>query len=559
MIIAELNTESKRAIWERQNGMCAFTGRKFEEFNETMEVEYGVVKPGLNPSEKDNVVMIYKSADLNVIKAANDTYKRYHFPYANFAVYATEEKLSDINEEVNSLVELAKTDKEYKEIRNKIKEASNIINALNLGQDNTRDLSEKLNSALEIVISRQKEEIEKFKAELQQNFDVIKPKVDEAIEKAKSVEIFKEGREALLSVLSEVRNLKLSKESKDDFINAINASLEEINRRQMEERENYEMECIENYHSLKSKVDEAIAFAAASPNFAKGREALIGVQGDIKGKKLKREQREELYQSIRDCFDGLNSRQQEERSSFDSEAENNYLKLKKIVDDAIAVAENVTENFKEARETLIAAQGAIKGMRLRKEQRDELYAAIRKVFEGLNSQQSEERGQFDQECNENYSKLKTKVEETFVDIQNTGDFRLLREALIAVQSEVKASKLKREQRSELFARIREAFEIFDKRKNEYFDKRKQEKSEKLKSIQENLEQKIARLTESIDKDKESLASQQAKLSETTDQARIDQINGILRAIEDRIKEKEEKVEETKNRIVDITKEIDEQK
>lgn len=559
MIFAELTTEAKREIWERQNGMCAFTGRKFEEFNENMEVDFHLVKPALAGSDKDNIVMVYKSADIAVIKADSDAFKKYQLPYANFSVYSIDEKLNDINEEVAALVELAKTDKEYKEIRAKIKDASNIINSLGLGSDNTHLLSENLNSALEIVISRQKEEMEKSRAELQSNFEMVKPKVDAALEKSKTVEIFKEGREALLTVLSEVRNMKLMKEHKDEFVNAINVSLEEINRRQMEERENYEMECIENYHSLKGKVDEAINFAANSANFAKGREALIGVQGDIKGKKLKREQREELYQSIRDCFDALNSRQQEERSSFDSESEANYLKLKNIVTDAIAVAENVTENFKEARETLISAQGAIKGMRLRKEQRDELYASIRKVFEGLNSQQSEERGQFEQECTENYSKLKTKVEETFVDIQNTGDFRLLRESLIAVQSEVKASKLKREQRSELFARIREAFEIFDKRKNDYFDKRKQEKNDKLKSIQENLEQKIARLTESIDKDKESLASQQAKLSETTDQARIEQINGILRAIEDRIKEKDEKVAETNARIADIVKEIDELK
>lgn len=561
MNITELTPETKRELWERQNGMCAFSGKKFEEFNETNEVDFYLVKPNLTV-DMNNIVMIWKSADLTVLNLDNidgkPVFKKYLLPYANFVIYDESEKLEDIKYDIEFISDSAPNTFDWKEIRNKIKDASSALSILNLSDENQKELSEKLIKALDIINTRQNEEREKLQQEFNENYAALKIHVDKAVSEAAGCEDFKLGREALIFAQNEFKSAKISRDHREELVTLLNQAFDELNKRQLEERENYEMECIDNYHNLKGKVDEAVAFASNSSNFSKAREVLISAQSEIKGKKLKREQREELYQIIRDCFDSLNSKQSEERASFDQECETNYLDLKKITDDAVNFAKTATDNFKEARETLITAQGAIKGLKLKREQRDELYAAIRTVFEDLNSRQSDDREHYEKECTDNYSRLKSKVEETFVDIENTSDFRLIRDNLIAVQSEVKVLKLKKEHRNELFARIREAFAIFDTKKKDYFSKRKEEKAEKLVAIQANLELKIARLNESLDKDKESLDHQIKKLDDLSNSENAEQLKAQIQErivlIQERIAEKESKLKETNDRITDIEKE-----
>ena len=111
-----------------------------------------------------------------------------------------------------------------------------------------------------------------------ENYNAIKPKVDAAIEVAKTETEFRKGREALFAVQNEFKTHVMLREHKEELLTAINSAFEDLNRRQSDERENYEMECIENYHSLKSSVDQAISFANSQTMYAEGRKALIAVQ-----------------------------------------------------------------------------------------------------------------------------------------------------------------------------------------------------------------------------------------------------------------------------------------
>ena len=53
-----LNNDIKRTIWERQSGMCALTGKKFDEFNESIEANFIFVNPDeANPDDLNNIVM----------------------------------------------------------------------------------------------------------------------------------------------------------------------------------------------------------------------------------------------------------------------------------------------------------------------------------------------------------------------------------------------------------------------------------------------------------------------------------------------------------------------
>ncbi len=550
-MIAELTQEQKRTVWERQKGMCAVTGKKFENFDETADAEFLIINPDLF-IELSNVVMMFKSADLSAIKRTSTDGKiylrRYLMPYANLENFSKEEFASEINIDIEFVTEEAKNSSNWKEVRNKIRDLISILNSYQPALENKNSLLDKLNSSLEILIARQKEETEKIQAEQTKNYEQIKVIVDEAIKFANETQNFNEAREKLINAKSEFRKLSLKREHAEEILTALNNAIENINNKIREERENYEMECSENYHILKAKVEATVEKASKATHFKSARQSLIDLQSEIKDKKLKRNQREELYQIIRDCFEGINQRQQQERQMSDADYEENYQKIKKIVDDAISFAENITTSFKEAKDTLIAAQAAIKAAILRKIQKDELFSNIRRVFESINEKQNADRENYDKEANENYSKLSAKIEEAFVYLNNTSDFRLLRENIIGIQSEVRIVKLKREQRTELLEKIQKAFVIIDKLKNEYFEKRKQERIIKLNETLSNLELKIQRLEESINADKQSI-----------DHIKSDDMNESdkeekIKAIQERISEKEQKIAETRTRIEELQKE-----
>ncbi|MCX8055288.1 MAG: hypothetical protein N3A67_06450 [Ignavibacteria bacterium] len=550
-MIAELTQEQKRTIWERQKGMCAVTGKKFENFDEAADAEFLIINPEL-PIELSNVVMMFKSADLSAVKRSTPDGKiylrRYLMPYANLENFSKEEFASEINIDIELVTEEAKNSTNWKEVRNKIRDLISILNSYQPSLENKNSLLDKLNSSLEILIARQKDETEKIQAEQTKNYEQIKAIVDEAIKFASEAQNFNEAREKLINAKSEFRKLSLKREHAEEILTALNNAIENINNKIREERENYEMECSENYHILKAKVEATVEKASKATHFKSARQSLIDLQAEIKDKKLKRNQREELYQIIRECFEGINQRQQQERQMSDSDYEENYQKIKKIVDEAISFAENVTTSFKEAKDTLIAAQAAIKAAILRKVQKDELFGNIRRVFETINEKQNADRENYDKEANENYSKLSAKIEEAFVYLNNTSDFRLLRENIIGIQSEVRIMKLKREQRAELLEKIQKAFAIIDKLKNEYFEKRKQERIIKLNETLSNLELKIQRLEESINADKQAIQNINADdLSEAEKEEKI-------KSIQERISEKEQKITETRTRIEELQKE-----
>ena len=84
-MIAELSTEQKRSIWERQNGMCALTGKKFETFDETLEADYLLISPD-SPHEIDNSVLVIKSGELSPVKRTSPDGKVF-FKKVPFAIF----------------------------------------------------------------------------------------------------------------------------------------------------------------------------------------------------------------------------------------------------------------------------------------------------------------------------------------------------------------------------------------------------------------------------------------------------------------------------------------
>ena len=549
-----LSNETRRMVWERQNGMCALTGKKFQEFNDSMEADFILITPvedgGI--AEIENIVMIWKSqSDLPKSKL-----RKYNFPYSNFSNYGVEEKFIEIKKEVDEVVSLSTTSEDWRGIRNAIKDITSVLNSLGLPISQRNDLKEILVSAIENVNKRQTEETEKNREIWAANYEIAKGKATEAVEFAKTAEIFKEAREKLVGAQTDIRNLKVSREHRAELEKMLDEAFAELNKKQAAYRENFEMECIENYYKLKSVVESAIKRAEVAEKFVSARDILINAQNQIKDTVLKREQKDELFTSIRSIFDVLREKFGEVRLS-EEEIEANYNKVKPIVTEAVEFAKAATpEQASEAREKLISAQAFIKEHRLRKSQNDELFVAIREVFDKVNEMSAEEREQYELETSNNFSKMLSRIDVIMVEIENAIDFTQSGENLATIRTELQLIKLKRDQRNKLFDKTRAAFDLLSKMRDMYNKRKAEERTQKLEDTISSLEQKKTRLISLLEKDREILSEQNAKLENSEDEASKASVTQIINIVTARIAEREGVVKTTEKRISDIRKEIE---
>ncbi len=556
----EISTQLQEQLSLRQKCMCGQCGKKIDEIEGAEKVFIALNASAANNPTLENSVLICNYCNNETKQALaepNYDLKKYLFSYAGYENYTLEHRIADFKDEVARALETVEKSNDIRAARNLINDKIKMLKSFSFDRDTYEELHSKLSSKLDAIIQMQRAEYEKLEQQQIENYNNIKIKVDEAIKAIDEIADVKDAREKLISVQGEMNSLTLKRENKDELIQKFNIAFQNLNKRQAEEWEKYEMECSENYLNLKAKVDFAVTFSTTHPIFKECREKLIEAQKEFKGLRLKKDNREELYSRIQEAFTALNVRQDTEREGFDQEADDNYEKVKPVVTDAVTFANNVT-NFKQGREALMDAQAASEGMKLRKDHRDELYATIRESFDALNARQSEEREVFDKETAENYAKLDEQLVKCADELNNDPEFNKIRDILIAVQGDVKLLNLKREQRNQLFTRIREQFSILDTKRKEYRENKASEKANKLTNIYSNLQNKLGRVEESISWDIKSLNFQKEKLQNINadeDPNIIEDINNKIAIFEERIKEKETSIEDIKKRIEDISKEM----
>jgi hypothetical protein len=387
------------------------------------------------------------------------------------------------------------------------------------------------------------------------NLELFNVKYEAAIKFVTETTEFKAAREKLIELQKELKVTQLKRDTKDKLFAQIQEFFEGINKKQEALRETFEAEASENLAKIMPRIEEVLSAVKNANIFKDARQQLIDLQNEIKGVRIKREKKDDIFGTIREAFNDLNTRQDEERKTFDTQADSNYAEIKPIIDEAVEFAKtNVEPSI--AREKLIQTQAKLKDLVLRRTQRDELYGMLREVFESLTGSSQEDKEAFEKEANENYSKLEIKVSEAIANVEYSNDFKDIREGLIAVQDEIKIVRLKKDQRNELFKRIRKAFEIFDAKRNEYMDKRRGEKAGKLTQILDNLKDRLSKLDEYEANDKNALTAAEAKLAENAgdEVAAAEKIN-----INERISERAEKITDIKSRIESIEKELSEEK
>ena len=311
----------------------------------------------------------------------------------------------------------------------------------------------------------------------------------------------------------------------------------------------------QNYLNLKKILDAGLANADKSAELREAKGYLIEVQNHFKGLQLRREDREELYNRLQEAFSIVNKKIDDERLDFELTALSNYADIKSDVDKAAGMASH-SENTREAWDFLLTVQTRIKGAKLFREQRDELYGKLQAAFEMIKTKREEERHVFEQEAQQNYSRLKALVEKGLIQAEETHEYKETREFLKKIQSEFKGIKLVREQREELYSRLQTAFDILGKRLDEFFRYKK-------KNWEVKMQFTLSRLSADIFELQETLRKEQAYLAELEDHLEIIVSSGkdkdALVGLESRITSTQRSIERKRQQILDLEIEKDELK
>jgi hypothetical protein len=143
----------------------------------------------------------------------------------------------------------------------------------------------------------------------------------------------------------------------------------------------------------------------------------------------------------------------------------NYLDLNAIVENGVNQAFSASD-LHEAKGILIEVQQHFKGLKLRHNEREELYARLQAAFQVINSKIDDARLEAELETTSNYNDLKPLVDQTLDLLRHPHDSKEIWSRLIDIQTLIREKKLNREQRLELLSPVQDAFTLIKMERDE---------------------------------------------------------------------------------------------
>jgi len=326
------------------------------------------------------------------------------------------------------------------------------------------------------------------------NYKELKNKLEQTLSKINKTNDLRESKGYLIEVQNCFKGLKLHREDREELYSRLQLAFADINQKINEERLNFENEAALNYFNIKTKVEEASFMVNNSKDTKETWDFLIQVQSLFKGAKLQREHREALYAKLQNAFITLKEIQNSEKENFVAEADQNYPQLKQSVEEAVVFSIS-TGDTRAAKEMLIKVQANLREATLSREQKDDLYAKIQDAFTTINIRKEEETEKNIALAQIQYDEFKPKVKEILSQAEQSSDFKIVRDELKNLQSQVRESSLLREQRVELQAILQQAFEKLNSRQDEERNSFTKEASENYKRLKALVDKGLAQAEE----------------------------------------------------------------
>lgn len=329
-------------------------------------------------------------------------------------------------------------------------------------------------------------------------FEKLLNEVTELHGKKEDITDYRNTRKLIVTLRERVSALFLiSAEQKDSLISKIQEIFEHIAEKQEKERENINQVYDENLEKINPTIEEGIKKALENELFKDARKELIELQKKVREVKLRPSDRDNIFAKIQEGFDEVNAREEKYRESFEMESSENYIQIKPKVEKAAENAKT-TEKFNDARKELIELQKELKEVKLTRTNRDELFGIVREAFNELNAKQDKERAEFLEKAEEEYPKAAQIVDEAIKFSVDPDNITKARPKLIEAQNKLKDFTLTRQQRDELFGKIREIFNQLNENNEENTEEFQKEASLNFAKLEIKVNEAVANVEYSED-------------------------------------------------------------
>jgi hypothetical protein len=289
----------------------------------------------------------------------------------------------------------------------------------------------------------------------------------------------------------------MSRDQKNELFGLIQNSFDKLLLLRELEQENFKKVSEINYNNLKSIVEIALQKFTNTGSLTEKKEILISAKSEFRGLKLLREQREELYSRLQSAFDELKNLHENQKKNIETESLQNYLLLKQKLEDTLAETSKI-DDFNEARKLLSSLHEKIRAVRIGFEQRTELVSVIQNEFERLRKKHEEEKLNYEKECAENYNLVEPQLDFLLKDINNKGDLRTAKKNLIDFQYGIRGKSFLKEQRDEIWNKLRGAFDDLNRKLDGDKKEFERESEQNYKELKKQVDEGYKQANESVE-------------------------------------------------------------
>ncbi len=222
-----------------------------------------------------------------------------------------------------------------------------------------------------------------FELEASLTFKTLSTQIFEAVEKALQQDNTQTAKDLLKAEQANLRNAVLTKDQREQLYNALQNAFTQINTKIENEIRQRETTSLSSYTYFIECLTDVEKRLNSATDVKPIRDELKNIQSEISKANLLREHRNELWETLQSIFAQANKRWETDKVKSESDVEVNYQNLKKQVDEALKQAQLSTE-YKQTRNFIVSVQKEFKGLRLRTEDREELWSKINTAFDTLN-------------------------------------------------------------------------------------------------------------------------------------------------------------------------------
>lgn len=399
----------------------------------------------------------------------------------------------------------------YRDLKNRLIDYQRDLRAMDLERDQRNELRLLMDQCFEKINALRESEQKAFEETSEQNRGKLTPLVEKALFEARYNDDTREAWDFCISVQSEFRGLRLQKEIREMLYQQLQEAFDLLKQRRSQEQSILEKKSVSAQRELMPEVEKLVLEAETTGDLDAHWTKLIALQQEIREQDLTYESRKLLLDKIQQAFEALKPRREERQSALEEESLSNALGLEEMIAEGeVAAAE--AEDFRMAFDRLKQIQQAFRELSLPREEREGLYQRLQKAFDILKGRQEAWFSERDRVTTGNFNRLKPLVLNALERARTSNEFKKTREMLKNVQAEFKGLRMKAERREELYSQLQKAFDILNRRHDEYLATKKDKMELRVGYQLSDVELRLEELEREIEKDLEQIE----ELSETGD-------------------------------------------